>query len=181
MNKFLKLVILTPILLGFSILLIGFVLPSQWQVSRSIIINKPPQAIFGYVANFRIGWPQWSAFDSEDPTIQYTYSGPSQGTGATRFWVSEKMGNGSQTITHADPAKGITFDLKMENSKFTIIGNIAFEPAGTGTKVTWTDQGDAGSNIFFKYMGLMMDKMMGNAFERSLEKLRARLDGPASK
>jgi hypothetical protein len=181
MNKVIKLVILTPIVLGLSILLIGFVLPSRWQVSRSIIINKPPQAIFGYVANFGLGWPQWSAFDNEDPTIKYTYSGPGQGVGSSRSWVSEKMGNGSQTITSANPTTGVTFELKMENSKFTIVGNIAFEPAPTGTKVTWTDKGDAGNNIFFKYMGLMMDKMMGNTFERSLEKLKARLDGPIAK
>jgi hypothetical protein len=179
MNKFLKIILLSPIILGLSILLIGFLLPSQWQVSRSIVINKPPQAIFGYVANFRIGWPQWSAFDGEDPTIKYTYSGPSQGTGASRSWISEKMGNGSQTITSANPAKGITFELKMENSKFTIVGNIAFEPIGNGTKVTWTDKGDAGNNIFYKYMGTMMDKMMGDTFDRSLEKLKTRLDGPA--
>ena len=113
MNKFLKIVLITPIALAFLIILIGFLLPSQWQVSRSIVINKPPQAIYGYVANFKMGWPQWSDFDYQDPGIQYSYSGPIQGLGASRSWISEKMGNGSQTITAADPAKGITFELKI--------------------------------------------------------------------
>jgi hypothetical protein len=180
-NKFLKVVLISPIALAFLIILIGFFLPSQWQVSRSIVINKPPQAIFGYVASFKMGWPQWSDFDYEDPNIKYSYSGPNMGTGASRSWISDKMGNGSQTITSANPATGITFELKMDNTKFELIGNISFEPTVNGTKVIWTDSGNAGNNIFFKYMAKMMDKMMGTTFDRSLAKLKARLDGTAAK
>jgi len=181
MNKFLKIVLITPVVLAFLIILIGFFLPSQWQVSRSIVINKPPQAIYGYVASFKMGWPQWSDFDYEDPNIKYSYSGPNMGAGASRSWISDKMGNGSQTITSADPAKGIAFELKMENTKFGLMGNISFEPVGNGTKVTWTDSGNTGNNIFFKYMATMMDRMMGATFDRSLAKLKARLDGAVSK
>jgi hypothetical protein len=181
MNKFLKVVLMTPIALAFLIILIGFFLPSQWQVSRSIVINKPPRAIFGYVASFKTGWPQWSDFDYEDPNIQYSYSGPNMGMGATRSWISDKMGNGSQTITTADPAKGITFELKMENIKFGLNGKIIFEPAGSSTKVTWTDSGNTGNNIFFKYMATMMDKMMGTTFDRSLAKLKEKAEASTAR
>jgi hypothetical protein len=176
MNKFLKALLMAPIALAALVFLVGYLLPSQWQVSRSIIINRPAQAIYPLVADFKHGWPQWSDFDYEDPDIQYNYSGPDLGAGASRSWISTKMGNGSQTITTADTATGVHFELKMENTKFGLNGNINFEPVDTGTKVTWTDSGNTGNNIFFRYMASMMDKMMGNTFERSLAKLKEKTE-----
>jgi carbon monoxide dehydrogenase subunit G len=180
MNKFLKLILISPILLAALVFIVGYLLPSQWHVSRSIVINKPPQTIYPLVADFKHGWPQWSDFDYEDPGIQYSYAGPNLGVGASRSWVSAKMGNGFQRITNADPATGIYFDLKMENTNFGLSGKITFEPAGTATKVTWTDSGDTGNNIFFRYMASMMDQMMGDTFDRSLAKLKEKAESKTS-
>ena len=181
MNRFLKLILISPIILAAIVFIVGYLLPSQWRVSRSIVINKPPQAIYPLVADFKHGWPQWSDFDYEDPAIQYIYAGPDKGVGACRSWISAKMGIGFQRITNADPATGVYFDLKMENSNFGLSGKIAFAPSGTGTQVTWTDAGDTGNNIFFRYMASMMDKMMGNTFERSLAKLKEKAEMPNNK
>lgn len=176
MNKFLKALLMAPIVLAALVFLVGYLLPSQWQVSRSIVINRPPQVIYPLVGDFKHGWPQWSDFDYEDPGIQYNYSGPNLGVGASRSWISAKMGNGSQTITTADPATGVHFELKMENTNFGLNGTISFEPGGTGTKVTWTDFGNTGNNIFFRYMASMMDRIMGNTFDRSLAKLKEKAE-----
>ncbi len=165
------------IVLGVSIVVltgVGFLLPSQWKVERSLLINAPPEALYPLISNFQEGWPQWSAFDYEDKDIQYTYAGPDEGVGAERFWVSKKMGNGSQKITKADPETGIEFELRMEGNDLLIHGKLAFEPAERGTKVTWTDSGDVGSNIPYRYLAQMMDKMMGETFERSLGTLKVK-------
>jgi hypothetical protein len=180
-NKFLKFLLLIPSLLAILIFVIGYILPSQWQVSRSIFINKPPQDIYPLIADFKHGWPQWSDFDYEDPNIQYSYSGPDLGTGACRSWISARMGNGSQTITSADPAAGVRFELKMENTKFGLEGAISLKPAGTATQVTLTDSGNTGNNIMFRYMATMMDEMMGNTFERSLAKLKEKAETVVSR
>jgi hypothetical protein len=165
-------------LLGFIVLLVGvgYSLPSKWKVERSIVINKPPQAIYPFVADFKKGWPQWSSFDQEDPGIQYSYFGAEQGVGASRSWTSKRMGNGTQSITVADPAKGIEFKLMMTGNDFLLTGHIAFEPAGTGTKVTWMDAGDVGDKVFIRFMLVTMDKMMGPAFEKSLVNLKAKCE-----
>jgi hypothetical protein len=162
------------------IVLVGLVLPSKWQVQRSQIINAAPAQIYPYISNFKTGWGQWSTFDYEDPNIQYTYSGPAAGKGASRSWYSQKMGNGVQTITKADAKSGIEFELRMIPNSFSMTGEIKLEQLRNGTKVTWTDRGDVGSNIFFKYMGLMMDKAMGKTFEESLKNLQ-KLVEPKSK
>jgi hypothetical protein len=181
MNMFLKLVLIFFVLFGSFVIAIGFVLPKRWQVSRSIIIHQRPRVIYPLVADFKQGWPKWSAFDNEDPTIQYSYSGPSLGSGASRSWISSKMGNGFQTVTAADPASGIQFELKMEKTNFKLNGKISFESAGKDTKVTWTDWGDSGNNLFFRYMSTMMDRMMGKAFEQSLENLKEKSEKTANR
>lgn len=160
-------IIFTVLFLGISLLL-----PSKWKVERSTVVNTPPEKIYPYVADFKNGWLKWSAFDLQDPTIQYQYTGPESGAGAARSWTSKKMGDGSQLITKADPSKGIQFTLMMLSGDFQLVGVIAFVPLGATTKVTWTDSGEVGMNPLTRYMMLFMDSMMGPAFEQSLAKLK---------
>ncbi len=150
---------------------VGYRLPSEWKVVRSITINTPPRAIYPFVANFKTGWPRWSAFDTEDPLIVYEYSGPDEGHGAKRSWISKKMGNGSQRITKA-AENGVAFTLKTEKPEFEIEGEIWFNSTPPNTIVTWTDYGNFGENPFYKIMGALMDRMTGKTFEASLAKLK---------
>lgn len=155
---------------------IGLILPAHWTVERSIVINAPSEKIYPYVANFKTGWKEWSAFDYEDPSIVYTYSGPDEGAGAFRSWTSKKMGDGSQTIIRANPQTGIDFVLRMDQNKFTLKGKVILESDNSGTKVTWRDEGDSGSNPFMRIMGALMDKMMGETFEKSLATLKEKVE-----
>lgn len=179
MKVFKKILIIVVVLI-VAFILVGFLLPSKWSVQRSTVINAPSTAIYPLVANFKTGWPQWSTFDYEDPTIQYNYAGPVQGVGATRSWLSKKMGDGSQVITAADPASGVGFQLQMAQNGFLLNGRIAFEPAGNSTKVTWTDSGEVGNNLLFRYMVSLMDKMMGPTFEKSLAELKQKAEATAN-
>jgi hypothetical protein len=47
---------------------IGFLLPSEWQVSRSIVIDAPPERVHPFVGSLA-EWPRWSLFDKEDPDM----------------------------------------------------------------------------------------------------------------
>jgi hypothetical protein len=158
------------------LLIVGFFLPAKWTVERSVFIGAPPEAIYPLAADFKNGWSQWSAFDNEDPDIRYHYIGPAVGPGAERAWASKKMGDGRQKIVAASPETGVEFELVMDNG-FLIRGLIAFEKRATGTQVTWTDWGEVGRNPIHRYMGLMMDRMMGDTFETSLQKLKQLAEG----
>jgi hypothetical protein len=161
---------------------VGYMLPSYWEVTRSIEIQAPPEKIYPLISDFKNGWPLWSTFDTSDPDIQYTYSGSETGQGSQRQWTSEKMGNGQQSIVIADPKTGVEFDLDMEGNDFQLKGSISMDPIDNGTKVTWKDYGDTGYNVFYRYMGAMMESMMGKTFEESLVKLKSQAEasGPSS-
>ena len=52
-------------------------------------------------------------------------------------------------------------------------GEIKLEPAGQGTRVTWTNQGDVGSNPINRYFAQVMDRLVGSDFEAGLKNLKA--------
>jgi hypothetical protein len=174
--KIFRKILVSILLLALLLILVGFLLPSKWKVERSIVINAPVVSIYPLVANFKSGWPQWSSFDFEDPAIQYRYSGPDEGVGAARSWTSKKMGDGSQEIIKADPASGVEFQLHMEKTDFVLHGQLSFEPSGNSTKVTWHDDGEAGYNPMYRYMGALMNQMMGPTFEKSLAALKQKAE-----
>ncbi len=151
---------------------IGFFLPSHWRVERSVVIKAQESKIYPYIASFKTGWPQWNVFDREDPDIQFTYQGPESGDGASRSWVSKKMGNGIQKITKADPLSGIDFEISMEDGGFVIFGSITMQKHPEGTKVVWKAVGDMGANPVYKVMGYLMDPLMGETLQKSLNHLR---------
>jgi hypothetical protein len=55
---------------------------------------------------------------------------------------------------------------------------LRFTPDGTGTKVTWTMNGDMGSNPLFRWMALFMGRMVGPDFEAGLANLKALAEKP---
>jgi len=174
--KVFKILGISFFIIVLSISIIGYFLPEHWKVERSIVINAPAEKIYPFIANFKTGWKQWSAFDSEDKNIQYTYSGPDEGVGAHREWKSEQMGDGNMTITKADPQKGVEFELLMKDTKSKITGRVDLESQANATKVTWMDEGDTGTNPLMKIMGQLMDKVMGESFEKSLLTLKQKVE-----
>ena len=174
--KILKKLMLAVATLVVLLLVVSLFLPSKWRVERSIVIAAKPEAIYPLIGQPKT-WPEWTAWTKEkDPTLTFSYSGPEQGVGAVSKWTSAKMGSGTAVLTAADPQKGITFDLSIEEGKFKSIASIAMEPAGDGTKVTWSNYGDLGWNPIARYFGLMFEKWIGPDYEEGLANLKRKLE-----
>ncbi len=160
-------------------LLIGFLLPSAFVVSRSVVIDAPPADIHQYV-NTLNQWPEWTAWNTQTyPELKYSYEGPESGVGAVQTWTDPGMGGGRLEITSSREDEGITFVLYFEQSPEPLVGSIAYAPVGNGsTRVTWTGNGDVGSNPIGRYFGLMMDSMIGADYEAGLRKLKILVEAP---
>jgi uncharacterized protein YndB with AHSA1/START domain len=156
---------------------VAFLLPSQYKVERTVVIQAKPEAIYPLVSQLK-RWEEWSPWTKElDPTMTQTYSGPEGGTGAVMSWTGERTGSGSMKVTKGDPAHGIAYDLDFENGGSTSSGVILFEPeADGGTQVRWTNVGDAGLNPVRRYINLMLDKWIGEDFRKGLDKLKQKVE-----
>ena len=88
-----------------ALAVIGWLLPREITVERTISVDRPSGAIFPWIANLKT-WPDWTIWNkNEDPSLAYTYSGADSGLGATMSWTAKKMGDGALTINAAQSGR----------------------------------------------------------------------------
>ncbi len=167
-------------LMALLVLCVGglFLLPAEWEVTRTQTIDASPAEIHAVVSDWA-RWPEWSTFDTMDPTMTMNpLPDDTTSVGASRSWSGDQ-GDGEMTIVSSDPVTGFSFDLTMAGFE-PLRGTITYETVDGGTLVTWTDKGTM-SPFFMRPLGLFMDAMLGPHFESSLVNIDelATADAPA--
>lgn len=150
---------------------VGFILPSDFKVERSVKINAPATAVFVMVSDLR-EWRKWGVWFKRDPQMKVTYSGPEGQVGMKSVWLSEEEGSGEMEVLEIVAGQKLVYSLYFPEFEMGSAGEfILFESNGQ-TTVTWKDYGDMGSNPLMGYMALMMDGFIGPDFEAGLENLK---------
>jgi uncharacterized protein YndB with AHSA1/START domain len=170
--KWLKRVVVAVVGLVALLLVIGLLLPSGFKVQRSMQIAAPPAKVYPLIADPR-QWKNWSVWNQRDPAMQMQYSGADSGAGAKWSWQSKTEGNGAMEFTAAVPNERIVYALSFPDMGMTSRGELQLVPEDTGTRVTWTNEGDMGGNPINRYFGVMMDSLVGPDFEAGLNNLKA--------
>jgi hypothetical protein len=175
--KWLKRIVLGLLAAAGLFVIIGLLLPRQYQVQRSIVIGTSPATIYPYLVNLK-RWPEWSAWTTaQDPTLVYSYEGPEEGPGAISRWEAKKLGQGEMKLTTADPIQGVRFDLSFEHGQYRCVSALLFAPTDDGTQLTWSMAGDSGANPIGRWFNLFMDRMVGPDLEAGLAKLKRLAEG----
>ena len=175
--KVLKWILIVVLALVVVLVAGGYLLSPKFTVSRSIAIAAPAGKVYALVANPR-QWKNWSVWTQRDPAMQIEYAGPESGAGAKWTWRSKSQGDGTMTFTASEPARRVAYALYFPDFGTTSTGEIAFVPDGNATRVTWTMDGDMGSNPLLRWMALSADGMVGKDFEASLANLKALAEKP---
>ena len=155
----------------------GMMLSPKFKVSRTVTVNAPPDKVYALVADPR-RWKEWTVWNQRDPAMQITYSGPPSGSGAGWAWKSKTEGDGRMTFTTAEPGRRLGYELFFPDFGTTSTGELLLQAAGTGTQVSWTMNGDMGSNVVFRWMTLFADRMVGKDFDGGLANLKALAEKP---
>lgn len=164
-------------IIALAIVGAGFFLPSTFLVQRSIDINAPAKKIYDLVVEPK-KWSEWSVWTQRDPAMKITYSGPPFGMGARWSWQSRKEGSGSMEFTRVEPDRAVEYALALPDFNMRSTGALRLEPAGAGTRVTWSNAGDVGGNPLKHYIAATMDRMAGPDFEGGLANLKALAEKP---
>lgn len=173
----LKKILLTVLVLILLLLGIGFLLPVDSDVERSVVIDAPASTIYPTLATLRT-WPEWTAWSSEqDPDCEWSFEGPETGAGAVMKWEGRRHMKGTLTIDKADPLTGIQYTLAMEDMD-PMKGSVTLAAEGSGTKVTWCFHGKLNGMPWSNWMQMVLiDPMVGHAFEVGLRNLKTRSEG----
>lgn len=172
---------LKKILIAFAalvalVLVIGLVLPSKYRVERSTTIQAPAEAVYASVANLK-RWQDWAPWNAgKYPGNQWMFGGPEVGVGAVHSWSGEDVGTGTLSLTQADPKTGVAYDMSLEHGRYVMHGRISFEPAGSGTRVTWVDEGDLGGNPLMHYLRFPLQSRLGRDLEQALAQLKKQVE-----
>lgn len=171
-------VIYTIVITVFIFLSIGLFLPSNVNVERSVLINRPASTVFVLLNSFRT-FRAWSPLAVRDPDAEYVFSGPSAGVGARMDWRGDprQVGNGWQEIIESVPFKRISMQLDFENQG-RAVSYFNIEGRQTAALLTWGFEADlvAGQGFFggllARYFGLFFDQWIGTDYEQGLANLK---------
>ncbi len=150
----------------------GWLLGSDFKVTRSLLVNAPPEKIYPLVADPR-GWKQWSVWNQRDPAMAITYSGAPSGVGAVWEWRSATEGDGRMSFTRAEAPGLLGYELYFPDFGTTSRGELRLVLEGNATRVSWTMEGNMGRNPLFSWIALFADGMVGKDFEAGLAGLKA--------
>lgn len=166
--------LITAVLALLSIAAVVAMQPSQFAVTRSILIDAARADVFPHVNNLR-KWENWSPWAKLDPEAKSEFEGAEEGIGALMRWDGNKdVGQGNMEIIESIPAEFIKFQLIfLKPMAGTSYATFRFDIENDMTKVSWTMTGH--NNFAAKAVGLVMncDKMIGGYFEKGLAQLKA--------
>lgn len=167
---------------GFSSVVAIFLIyvalqPSDFKVSRELLINSPAAQIFPHINNSKKA-NDWMPWTESDPTTQMAFSGPDEGLGSKSSWTAKgDMGEGSAEVIQSIPNQSVTTKLvytkPMQMEQMALVELI---PTGNGTTVRWSVSGKNSfvGRIFCTFMN--MDKMVGDMFMKGLTKLKSKVE-----
>ncbi len=153
---------------------VGLFLPTQYAVSRDIVIDADKKTIHGYVGELT-NWPLWTPWQEMDPSVVVTLSEKTAGIGASQSWTSND-GGGSLTFTSSSPDVGIKYDLFFsmgggaENDKSEAA--MLYHSEKEQTRVVWSMEGEMTMPVIGGYFAAMMDSMAGGMLEKGMTKLK---------
>ena len=120
-------------------------------------------------------WEAWSPWAKLDPNMQTAYSGSDGAVGSSYGWTgNSEVGEGRMTIVEARPPDSLAIRLEfLKPWKSTSSTRFEFAQLASGTRITWTMDGE--NNFVGKAFSLVsnLDRMIGTDFERGLASLKA--------
>ena len=165
-------------LIALLVIIVGVlavIAPTDMQVEREVVINKPKAEVFEYL-KFVKNQDDWGPWKKRDPNMKQTYKGTDGEVGFVVAWESdhEKVGTGEQEIKKIVDGERIEVELRFKvpfESKSN--GYYITESAGDDkTKVKWgfTASAPVPMNIMLLFMDI--DAEVGKDFEQGLADLK---------
>jgi len=165
------------IILGIVALMfiVALFLPSQYTVKRSIEIDKPIGAVYGFVADFN-NFHSWNPWTPLEPNHSFSVTGDSGQVGQKYYWEGEIIGKGEMIFTELKQYDLISSDINfLAPQTASGIVNWKFSGTESNTQVSWSLTGSADYPLG-RYYGLMMDGFLGPSFEEGMKNLKVKCE-----
>ena len=151
--------------LALIAVIVGFVLPAEVKVDRTVTMQVSPSDIHPLVNDLKM-WNEWSAWNTKQyPEMKVEYGTTFAGVGGEMSWEGPEVGKGRMEITKSD-ASGIEYKVFFEEAPEPMIGSIKLAPEGTGTKVEWSSVGQV--DFMGRYFRGFIESAIGDAYDEAI-------------
>jgi effector-binding domain-containing protein len=166
------------LLLFFTFVVTGYLLPTHAHVERSISIDRPADMLFSMLNGYQ-DFKQWSPWVTRDPNAEFVITGPDSGVGARLSWLGTPnlVGSGWQEIVASKPYRQIDIRLDFD-SQGVASTRYVIESLGDATMITWSFDSNLTEGLNFfdgflaRYFGLLFDRWIGRDYEQGLANLK---------
>ena len=176
MKKILLAILAIILVVAVTIGVVAFISPTEFQVEREVVIDKPKAEVFDYLKMLK-NQNEWGPWVQKDPKIKLTYSGEDGNPGFVSKWESEheEVGHGEQEIKKIVDGKRIDTEIRfIKPWEATSNGYLETEDAGEGkTKVKWGFTGSMPRPMNLLLLVTPFEDEVGKDFNEGLAKLKS--------
>lgn len=161
------------------ILVTALFVNKEYNVERSVVINKPKSEVFEYIKYLKNqnSYSKWSLMD---PSMKKKYKGTDGNVGFISAWESndENLGSGEQEIKKLTDGERIDYELrflkpfKATNQTYMTVNNINSHQ----TLVKWGFKGYMNYPMNVIMLFVNFEKMIGDDFQTGLNNLKGILE-----
>ncbi|MEL0623128.1 polyketide cyclase [Marinomonas arenicola] len=154
-----------------AVVVLGFFLPTDYRVERSIIVNKPHDV----VVNALLGGnslPDWMFISGGQVNLHKGFFQQGDEVGISYHDSADK---GSLTFTTVT-TNTIAFDVKPKAGVDLVHNTIYVSGDDTTTNVDWEIEGQLRTGFLSPYLAFFANKIAGRNFEISLQRLKEKVE-----
>ena len=176
--KFLKIAGLLLVLFVAFIFAASLIVDNEFEVERSIVIDKPIEEVFEYL-RFLKNQDEYSVWGTLDPDMDRDYRGEDGEVGFIYTWDgNEDVGRGEQEIVGIIEGERIDYQLRFfEPFESESDAWLATEmTSDQQTRVTWGFSGSMPRPMNLMLLFMDMEEMIGSDYDTGLENLKEILE-----
>jgi len=146
----------------------------DYDVSRTVVINKPREDVFAFVRQLK-NQPLWNPWFQKDPHAVMKFKGHDGKVGASFYWKGDnKVGEGIQRIIKAKQGRvyetRILFVKPIKANVFTYSGMKELEEEKT--KMVWGSRGKLAFPLTVISIFYSPEKALGGNLDKGLKELK---------
>jgi hypothetical protein len=179
--KLIKILKITGAIIGLFIALIlvlAFTVDTDFEMERSVVIEKPSEEVFDFIKYLR-NQNLYSVWVERDPDLKQEFRGRDGTVGFVSAWEgNEDAGAGEQEIIGMVDGERIDYELRFfepfESTSYSFMSTEAISE--NQTRVTWGMFGTFPRPMNIMLLFFDLEEAIGNDYETGLNNLKALLE-----
>ena len=153
---------------------VGWILPNEGKIERSIVIDADRETVYEHIINIKT-WEEWMHWKEEDPETFFRYPGREIGNRAIMHWKSEDpvVQSGRVRIIEAKRPDSIKANIIYDdNDVADITMKFTLEEDEIYTLLTITHEVKFSGNPLLSYLVLSLENIEGARLDNITNNLK---------